>query len=137
MPDYTYTGHNSNLTDLSRQLRKNMTRHERHLWYDFLRGYPVKFYRQRVIGDYIVDFYCSKARLVVELDGSQHYTPEQKAYDNARTDALSGYGVSVIRFSNYDIDRYFEGVCQTIDTTVARRIEEGCGKEPCEKDITE
>ena len=118
MPDYTFTGHNDELTGHARQLRKTMTRQERHLWYDFLRTYPVKFYRQRVIDNYIVDFYCSDARLVVELDGSQHYTPEGVQYDAARTEKIEGHDLYVLRFSNYDVDKYFIGVCDTIDATV-------------------
>ena len=122
MPDYTFTGHNSMLTDRARELRKNMTRQEKHLWYDFLRSYSVKFYRQRVIEDYIVDFYCSDARLVVELDGSQHYFPSQERYDAARTERIEEYDLCVLRFSNYDVDKHFEGVCNTIDAVVKERM---------------
>ncbi|MCC8110342.1 MAG: DUF559 domain-containing protein [Ruminococcus sp.] len=76
-----YTSYNRALIENGRQLRKNMTRHGKHLWYDFLRSFPIKWYRQRPIDHYIVDFYCSKARLVLELDGSQHYTIEDEEYD--------------------------------------------------------
>ena len=79
------------LTNTARMLRKCLTRQEKHLWYDFLKGYPIKIYKQRVIGNYIVDFYCYSARLVIELDGSQHYTDEGKAYDQERTNALRIY----------------------------------------------
>ena len=95
-----------------------MTRQERHLWYDFLRSYPVRFYRQRVVDNYIVDFYCSRARLAIELDGSQHYTPDIERYDAERTARLTELGLRLLRFSNYDVDKYFEGVCATIDKTV-------------------
>ena len=123
MPDYTFTGHNNELTGNARELRKTMTRQEKHLWYDFLRDYPVKFYRQRVIDHYIVDFYCSKAKLVIELDGSQHYTLEGKHYDAVRTEKLEGHDLYVLRFSNYDVDKYFNGVCDTIDAAVRELIE--------------
>ena len=121
--DYTYTGYNKNLKENARYLRKNMTRHEKHLWYDFLRKYPVKFYRQRPIDRYIVDFYCSKAKLVIELDGSQHYTAEGMEYDQIRTEILEKYNLYVIRFSNYDIDKNFRSVCEMIDIKVKERME--------------
>lgn len=95
-----------------------MTRQERHLWYSFLKTYPVKFYRQRVIDHYIADFYCSKAKLIIELDGSQHYTEEGEEYDQIRTDILERYGLEVIRFSNADVDKNFVGVCEAIDEKV-------------------
>ena len=79
---------NSKLIPLARNLRKQMTKEERHLWYDFLKNYPVKFYRQRVIGKYIVDFYCAKAKLVVELDGSTHYSETNILKDQQRTNGL-------------------------------------------------
>ena len=69
--------HNEQLTPFAKQLRRDMTKEERRLWYDFLRTYPAHVYRQRVIGHYIVDFYCAEAKLVIELDGSQHYEPEE------------------------------------------------------------
>ena len=103
-------------------LRKCLTRQEKHLWYDFLKGYPIKIYKQRVIGNYIVDFYCHSARLVIELDGSQHYTDEGKAYDQERTNTLEASGLTVIRFSNKDIDDRFEQVCYVIDQTIKSRI---------------
>lgn len=106
---------------LARSLRREMTRQERHLWYDFLRFYRPKFYRQRAIDRYIADFYCSKARLVVELDGGQHYTEEGLEYDQIRTDILERYGLSVIRFSNADIDCSFNEVCSVIDENVRQR----------------
>lgn len=124
MPDYTFTKYNSELEARARELRKNMTRQERHLWYDFLRSYPVRFYRQRVVDNFIVDFYCSRARLAVELDGSQHYTPDIEQYDAERTVRLSEFGLRLLRFSNYDVDKNFEGVCATIDRAV-RNIFEG------------
>ncbi len=117
--DYCYTGYNKNLKGISRTLRKNMTRQEKKLWYDFLKNYHIRFHRQRPIGEYVVDFYCSKAKLVVELDGSQHYSDDGKQCDENRTLCLNDLGVTVIRFSNNDIDNNFEGVCIEIDKIVS------------------
>ena len=100
-----------------------MTKEERHLWYDFLRTYPIRFLRQKVIDNYIVDFYCHKARLVIEIDGFQHYTNEGKLHDAARTQILEQYGISVLRFANSDIEQRFEGVCHLISKTIQERIE--------------
>ena len=107
---------------LAKALRKNMTPWERHLWYDFLRGYPVRFQRQKAIGNYIVDFYCAKARLVVELDGGGHYTAEQAEKDNLRTKALEAINLRVLHICNLDIDRNFNGVCEYIDLAVRRSL---------------
>ncbi len=101
-----------------------MTQQEKHLWYDYLKTYPIKIYKQRIINNYIADFYCDKARLVIELDGSQHYTPEGKIYDKARSQVLEQYGLSVLRFSNRDVDDKFEGVCYIIDKTIRERLNE-------------
>ena len=103
---------------LAKVLRKNMTPWERKLWYDFLRSYPVRFQRQKAIGNYIVDFYCAKARLVVELDGGGHYTAEQAEKDELRTTELEAMNLTVVRICNLDIDRNFRGVCTYIDLTV-------------------
>ena len=100
-----------------------MTRQEKHLWYDFLRYYPVNIYKQRVIDNFVVDFYCHSARLVIELDGSQHYTNQGKSHDEERTKIFEGYGIDVLRFSNKDIDDNFEGVCYMIDKVIKERIE--------------
>ena len=110
------------LTGRARELRKNATRHENHLWYDFLRNYPVKFQRQRPICGFIADFYCAAAFLAVELDGSQHYEDQGQAYDTERSAVLAREGVTVLRFSNADIDRNFRGVCETIDRAVKERL---------------
>ena len=107
----------------AKELRKSMTKEERHLWYDFLRGYPVKFYRQKVMGRYIVDFYCAKAMLIVELDGSQHYEEAGKQYDEERTAYLKEYGVSVLRIPNNEVNQNFRGVCEYIDAVVKQRLE--------------
>ena len=98
-----------------------MTPEERHLWYDYLRSYPVKFYRQRVIDNYIADFYCGNAKLVIEIDGSQHFTKDGQIYDRKRTESLSEYGLLVIRFSNLDIRDNFIGVCEMIDIEIEKR----------------
>ena len=113
---------NNKLLENAKELRRNMTPQEKHLWYDFLQNYPVKIYKQRIIDNFIADFYCHQARLVIELDGSQHYTPEGKTYDEARTEVLERYGLHVLRFSNMDIENKFEGVCYMIDKTISERL---------------
>ncbi len=110
--------HNPELTGNARQLRKNMTLEERILWYQYLRSYPVKFYRQRVLGHYIADFYCAKARLVVELDGSQHYEDAGLAHDKLRTERLEEFGLTVLRVPNNEVKRNLRGVCEAIDELV-------------------
>ena len=105
----------------ARRLRREMTPHERKLWYLFLRNYPVKIYKQRIIGSFIVDFYCASARVVIEVDGSQHFEPEGLAYDAERSKFLTSLGLEVLRFSNRDIDRDFRGVCTQIDLTIQQR----------------
>ncbi len=112
---------NKEILRRSQDLRKNMTKEERHLWYDFLKTYPVQFKRQVPVGNYIVDFHCFKANLVVELDGSQHYEPEEIAYDQKRTEFLESRGLAVLRISNLDVIRNFRGVCEEIDRIVQSR----------------
>ena len=102
-----------------------MTPQEKHLWYDFLKTYPVKFYRQRPVAGYITDFYCSKAKLVIELDGSQHFTETGLEYDSIRTDVLKEYALTVLRFTNLQVDKEFETVCIQIDDTVKNLIDSG------------
>ena len=114
--------HNPSLVPLAKQLRKNMTKEERHLWYDFLRDYPLRFLRQKAIGHYIVDFYCAKAQLVIELDGSQHFEPEEIQKDADRTAFLESYGIQVIRIPNNDVTQNFPGVCEYIDTAVKQSL---------------
>ena len=108
----------------ARRLRREMTPHERKLWYLFLRKYPVKIYKQRIIGRFIVDFYCASAKLVIEADGSQHHEPQGMAYDAERSAFLSALGLEVLRFSNRDIDRDFRGVCEQIDITIQNRLQD-------------
>ena len=115
--------HNPNLVGNAKVLRKEMTTEERHLWYDFLRTYPVRFLRQKVLGSYIVNFYCAQAKLVIELDGSQHYQTWGVEYDTARTAFLSGYGLRVLRIPNNEIHRNFKGVCEWIDIQVKEAID--------------
>ncbi len=122
--NYDFTGYNNNLKESARKLRKEMTPQERRLWYVFLKNYPTKFVRQRPIYKFIADFYCSKAKLVIEIDGSQHYTVEGIEYDRLRSEIINVLGIEVIRFSNYDIDNNFEGVCFEIDKIVSKRIGE-------------
>ena len=117
-----YTGYNEDNVNKARKLRSNLTRQERHLWYDFLRSYPVKFYRQRPIGIYVVDFYCSSARLAIELDGGQHYEDKGVIYDRNRSEYLAGFGIDILRYSNLDIDRHFSDVCSDIDTNIKKRL---------------
>ena len=115
---------NFRMLETARKLRREMTPQETKLWYRFLRSYPVKIYKQRIIESFIVDFYCADARLVIELDGSQHYTEQGKCRDAERTAILEAYGVQVLRFSNRDIRVHFEGVCMTIHHTVLARMDE-------------
>ena len=105
---------NSNLLNHARRLRKDMTKEERHLWYDFLKDYPAKFYKQKIVGNYILDFYCEKAKLAIELDGSQHYEEAGQEYDRMRTEYLEHLGIRVLRFTNKDIKQNFRGVCEAI-----------------------
>jgi very-short-patch-repair endonuclease len=107
---------------IAKVLRGNMTPWERKLWYEFLRSYSVRFQRQKAIDNYIVDFYCAKARLVIELDGGGHYEPEQIQKDNVRTLALLAMNLNVLRISNLDVDRNFAGVCELIDHTVRNSL---------------
>ena len=106
--------YNADNKEKSQALRKSMTKEERHLWYDFLRNLPVAFYRQKPIGNYIVDFYCPSARLIVELDGSQHFEEEQENYDKERDAALRSMGFTVKRYTNLQIWKNFRGVCRDI-----------------------
>ncbi len=106
--------HNPRLKANSQTLRKNMTKEESHLWYDFLKKIPVPFYRQKVIGKYIVDFYCAVAKIVIELDGSQHYEIEGKEKDKTRDAFLRERGYTVLRYTNLDIHKRFDSVCKDI-----------------------
>ena len=114
--------HNKNIVPTAKLLRKNMTKEEKHLWYDFLRSYPVRFSRQKILGKYIADFYCAKAKLVIELDGSEHYTEKGERYDEKRTAFLAEYGLTVIRIPNTEIKKNFRGICEYIDLLVKQSL---------------
>ncbi len=114
-----YKGEN---VPLAREMRRKMTEEERDLWYHFLQRYPYRFQRQKMLGPFIADFYCHAARLVVEVDGLQHYTEEGLAYDKERTLYLEQFNVRVIRFTNREVKERFPQVCETIDSVVKRRI---------------
>ncbi len=117
MKDY-----NKNNIPLAKALRKNMTPWERKLWYDFLRSYPIRFQRQKAIGNFIADFYCAKAKLIIELDGSGHYTKPQQIKDNIRTERLESMDLKIIRICNLDVDKNFEGVCEYINLEVKKSL---------------
>ena len=119
--------HNTRLVPLAKSLRKNMTKEERHLWYDFLESYPIRFLRQKVLGNYIVDFYCAEAKLVIELDGSQHYCETGIANDTQRTTFLAQYGITVLRIPNNEVMRNFYGVCSYIDAAVKQSLSQPPG----------
>ena len=108
------------LKPFAREMRKNMTPQEKHLWYDYLRNCVAQVRRQKQFGRFIVDFYCASAKLVIEVDGSQHYSREGLAYDRERTAYLKGLGLSVIRFTNDDIDNRFESVCKAIEQAISQ-----------------
>lgn len=115
--------HNKNLVPFAKQLRKEMTKEERHLWYDFLRSYPVRFSRQKVLGKYIVDFYSAEAKLVIELDGSQHFDEFAIKKDAERTSFLESYGLNVIRIPNNELNENFYKVCEYIDFVVKQALD--------------
>ena len=94
----------------ARELRKRQTKEERKLWYTFLNSLPVKFVRQKPIGQYIVDFYCAEAKLAIELDGSQHYAAADEGYDSQRNLFLNEQGITVVRYSNLQIARQYSSV---------------------------
>ena len=119
-----YNGHH---IPLAKKLRKEATPQENHLWYDFLRNYPVRFQRQKAIGEYIVDFYCHRAKLVVEIDGSQHVEPEEIAHDTQRTKDLEQLDLHVIRFNNRQINEEFDAVCTYIDVVVNNSLSQPNG----------
>ena len=114
--------YNKDLIKYAKELRKTMTHWEIKLWTQFLRDYPIRFQRQKVIDNYIVDFYCAKAHIVIELDGGGHYTEEQIKYDEQRTRILKKYNIQVIRVCNIDIDNNFYNVCEYIDREVKRSL---------------
>ena len=112
---------------LARNLRKNTTPQEKRLWYDFLSKYEVRFQRQKAIDNFIADFYCHKAKLIIEVDGSQHYTEQGRKKDDFRTEVLEGYDLKIIRFTNEQINTNFCGVCEYIDIITKASLREGGG----------
>jgi very-short-patch-repair endonuclease len=114
---------NPKLTGISKMLRRNMTKEKKHLWYDFLKQLPQTINRQKVIGPYVVDFYCACARLVIELDGSQHYEENERLKDQERDAYLHELGITVVRYTNLDIHKKFDAVCADI----VRRINTSSG----------
>ena len=114
--------YNKSILHNARTLRKNMTKEEKHLWYDFLQKYSVKFSRQKILGKYIVDFYSAEAKLIIEVDGSQHYEEEGYKKDQERTQYLEQYGLKIVRVLNYDIKTNFDGVCEYIDYIVKQSL---------------
>ena len=114
--------YNKDINNLAKSLRKQMTRQERHLWYDFLRNYGVKVYRQRIIDNYVADFYCPAAKLVIELDGGQHYDDKKMLDDEHRSAIINQYGIRVVRIPNNEIDNNFYNVCTYLDSVIKKRI---------------
>lgn len=115
--------YNKNLIAYAKELRKNMTPWEIKLWNHFLRMYPIRFQRQKVIDNYIADFYCAKAKLVIELDGGQHFEEDVMQYDAVRTGKFAAYGLRVLRIPNNEIHDNFDNVCEYIDDTVRKLCE--------------
>ena len=107
---------------IAREFRRNMTPQEAKLWYQFLRHYPVKVYKQRIIEAFIADFYCSKAMLVIEVDGVQHFSEQGQAYDLERSAVFAEYGIQVLRFSNTEVQLNFDAVCAEIDRSIQSRL---------------
>ncbi len=114
--------HNKSLVFNAKELRNNMTKEERHLWYDFLKSHPLRFQRQKITGKYIVDFYCAEAKLIIELDGSQHYEDAGREHDEERTAFLESYGFEVIRIPNNEVNRNFEGVCEYLNHRIEQSL---------------
>jgi len=112
---------NNGLLENARSLRRDMTPQERKLWYLFLRNYPIKVFKQRIIESYIADFYCAPAKLVIEIDGGQHYEEENQAKDAVRTATFEKYGLKIVRYTNLEIDRQFSEVCESIDRLIRSR----------------
>ena len=108
---------------LAKNLRNNATKEEKHLWYDFIKGYKIKFHLQIIIGDYIVDFFSPKSKLVIEIDGSQHYAPMGIERDRIRTNYLNSLDIKILRFTNIDINSNFISVCQTIEEESLNRMQ--------------
>jgi very-short-patch-repair endonuclease len=116
--DDFYLPYNRKLVERAKELRKNMTSAEKKLWYEYLREFPLRVLRQKPIDNFIVDFYCAKLKLVIEVDGDSHFTDDGIERDRQRTEILEGYGLKIIRFTNDEVLRNFKAVCQEIDNLV-------------------
>ncbi len=116
--------YNKRNISLAKNLRKAATPQENHLWYDFLASYAIRFQRQKAIGNFIADFYCHKAKLIVEIDGSQHEAEKGKRSDEIRTQILEEFGLKVIRIPNHCIDTDFNRVCEYIDSVIKASLRE-------------
>ena len=114
--------HNKMLTENAKILRNNMTKEEKHLWYDYLKKCPVRFSRQKVLGKYIADFYSAEAKIVIELDGAQHFEEENRIYDEKRTEFLEQYDLKIIRIPNGEINTNFEGICRYLDKQIEQSL---------------
>ena len=120
---YKHLPNNKKLRTNAQALRRQATRWEKHLWYDYLKNYSVRFLRQKVIDNYVVDFYCHDAKLIIELDGSQHYEEKGLLKDKIRTERLEERNLTVIRIPNIEVNKNFRGVCEYIDITVKEILE--------------
>ena len=118
--------YNKNNIPLAKDLRKSATEQENKLWYRFLSKQAVRFQRQKSIDNYIADFYCHKAKLIIEIDGSQHYSEDRRRSDDFRTEKLEGYDLRVIRFTNYQVDSNFDGVCLYILKIMKEQLSGKC-----------
>ncbi|WP_297000666.1 endonuclease domain-containing protein [uncultured Dialister sp.] len=118
----TIDNRHSQILGCAKNLRKNMTEQERKLWFTFLKNHPLRFYRQKLVGRYILDFYCHRAKLAIEIDGSQHYEDKQEAYDFERTAYLKRLGILVIRYTNRDVSLHFNEVKIDIDRILQERL---------------
>ena len=114
--------HNKMLTENAKILRNNMTKEEKHLWYDYLKKCPVRFSRQKVLGKYIADFYSAEAKIVIELDGAQHFEKENRIYDEKRTEFLEQYDLKIIRIPNGEINTNFEGICRYLEKQIEQSL---------------
>ena len=110
------------LLSRARELRRSMTPQERKLWYCFLKNYPVKIYKQKIIGPFIVDFYCHAAKLVIELDGPVHHNGAASARDDERTALLTSWGLKILHIENVEIDFRFQAACKMIQEEIQKRL---------------
>ena len=112
---------NENLKKYAVEMRKNQTDEEKKVWYQILKGRTPKFHRQRIIGNYIVDFYCPQLRLAIEIDGYQHFYEENIEYDNKRTEYIESQDIYILRFENTEVNKDIEYVRFIIDNACDAR----------------